>query len=248
MRMDKFSLIQEDHNLGRFSITRQQLNYYKNEVNKVLHGVYSKDLVREDDFGTFVKPQSFEPTPDRHISILNKVNTNLRYLSYLVDTFDLSSIGDVVKFINDNKEDLFTKNGKHLSILIKIIRGTEQDGEKNEELASRYIKSIIFEKKSIDVNPIISPISSKKDLVDGIDIEFQIESSRKYTCQVKPFKGRREISNNVIITSSGLIKEYKVDYICFADHRSNKACLFKNRGFKIIGNSEIQFPKESEVI
>lgn len=245
--MDKFSLIQENYNLGKFTISREQLNYYKSEVDKILRGLYSNDLITEVNFGTFVKPQSFEPTPNRYISILNKVNTNLRYLSYLVDSFDLGSIRDVIKFVSDNKEDLFTKNGKYLSNLLEIIRGTESEGEKNEELASRYIKHVILEKKDIIVNPEISPISSKKDLVDGIDIEFQIGSSRKYTCQVKPFKSRRETSDKIIITSSGLIKKYNVDYICFADHRSNRAYLFKNRGFEIVGNVEVSFPKSSEV-
>ena len=184
----------------------------------------------------------------RHISILNKVNTNLRYLSYLVDNFELNSIDKVINFINDKKDDLFSKNGKYLPHLVSLIRSTEQVGERNEELASRYIKSIILEKTNTVVNPIISPISSKKDLVDGIDIEFQIESSRKYTCQVKPFKSRRDSGNFVVITSSGLIKEYKVDYLCFSDYRTNKVFLFKNRGYKILGNGEIEFPKSSEVM
>ncbi len=245
--MYKFSLIQEDHNLGKFSITREQLSYYKYEVNEILQTIYKDDLVVESGFGTFVKPQSFEPTPNRHISILNKVNTNLRYLSYLINTFSLNSIGDVIKFINDNKNDLFTKDGKYISSLVTTIRGTELEGEKNEELASQYIKSVILSKLNKSINPKISPISSKKDLVDGIDIEFQIDNSRVYTCQVKPFKSRVDNSNTVLITSSGLIKEYNVDYMCFSDHRSNKVCLFKNRGSKILGYGQILFNRDSEV-
>jgi hypothetical protein len=143
---------------------------------------------------------------------------------------------------------LFTKDGKYLPQLIKSIRSTEYDGEQNEKLASEYIKSVIFKKTNISVDPDISPVSSRKDLIDGIDIEFQIGQSRKYTCQVKPFRSRRDDGNNVIITSSGLIKEYSVDYICFADYKSNRVCLFKNRGFKILGNGEIEFPKSSEVV
>ncbi len=246
--MHRFSVIQENHNLGKFSITREQLNYYKSEVNKILQELYKNDLVIESNFGTFVRPQPFEPTPGRHISILNKVNTNLRYLSHLIDSFNLNSIGEVVKFINDNKIDLFTKDGKYLPQLIKSIRSTEYDGEQNENLASNYIKSVVLKKSNVSIDPIISPVSSRKDLIDGIDIEFQIGQSRKYTCQVKPFRNRRDDGINVIITSSGLIKEYSVDYICFADYKSNRTCLFKNRGFRILGNGEIMFPKSSEVI
>jgi hypothetical protein len=246
--MDKFSVIQENHNLGKFSITREQLNYYKSEVNKILQDLYRGDLITEDGFGTFVKPQSFEPTPNRHISILNKVNTNLKYLSYLANSFNLNTIGEVISFINENRSELFTKDGKYISNLLKIIRGTEIEGERNENLASRYIKSLIKEKKNVEVNPIISPVSSRKDLIDGIDIEFQIGNSRSYTCQVKPLKGRKDNEGTITISSSGLIKEYNVDYICFADHRSNRVLLFKNRGFRIVGNGEVSFPSDSEVI
>jgi hypothetical protein len=246
--MDKFSIIRENHNLGKFSISKVELNKYRQEVDKIIHSMYADDMIIENGFGSFVKPQSFEPTPNRHISILNKANTNLKYLSYLVDNFELNSINEVINFINDRKDDLFSKNGKYLSHLVSLIRSTEQAGERNEELASRYIKSIILEKTNTIVNPIISPVSSKKDLVDGIDIEFQIGSSRKYTCQVKPFKSRRDSGDFVIITSSGLIKEYKVDYLSFSDYRTNKVFLFRNRDFKILGNGEIEFPKSSEVM
>ena len=245
--MLKFSILNENHNLGRFIISRQQMGYYKSEINKILQDLYKDSLINEPGFGTFVKPQKFEPTPNRHISILNKVNTNIKFLSLLVEKFKLNSIGEVVSFVSDNKKDLFLEGGEYLPILIKTIRSTELEGEKNEELASRYLKSVIFEKTNKSIDPKISPISSRKDLIDGIDIEFKIDNSRPYTCQVKPYKGMSVIGDKIIVTTSGLVKHYSVDYICFSNSYSGKSCLFRNRGFEIVDYNKISFPSSSLV-
>lgn len=193
--------------------------------------MYKGQMIVIPNFGSFVSPRKFESNEDRYISILNKINTNLSSLSYLVREFKLLNFKEVIDLIREKRNDLFLEGGEYLPKIVQIIKSTEKAGEKNEDLAISYIKRIILAKKDIDITPNKVPTSSYKDLVLGIDIEFRI-GERIYTCQVKPFVDYRVKGDYVIVTSSGNIKKYNTDYICFSDWKSGKSVLFQNKEVK----------------
>lgn len=226
--MKKFSLILENYNLGRFTISRDQFNIYKREIDSILSNMYIDQMVSIPDFGSFVKPRKFEMSEGRYISILNKVNTNLALLSYFVRQFGLSNFDGVISLVRDRRDDLFSEDGQYLKNIVQIIKSTEEAGEKNEDLAIHYIKSVILSKLGTDITPQKVPTSSYKDLVLGIDIEFTI-GGKVYTCQVKPLVKWENKEGSIYVVSSGNIKKYNTDYICFSDWRSKKSILFKNK-------------------
>jgi hypothetical protein len=70
-------------------------------------------------------------------------------------------------------------------------------------------------------------------MILGIDITFNIGGVEK-TCQVKPLKSANFKERGVvIIKSSGVMKNYKTDFLAFVDiYRTygNKCFFFKNQG------------------
>jgi len=240
--MNKFSLIRENYNLGSFSISRSQFNTYKGFIDTVLRGMYG-DTILIPGFGEFIKPRSFESNEGRHISILNKVNTNLSVLSYLVREFKLSNFNEVIELIKTNSKELFLENSKYLPKIVEIIKATEKAGDKNEDLAISYIKEIIMLKKDINVTPNKVPTSSYKDLVLGIDVEFDI-NGKTYTCQVKPLVNHTYQDQLVLITTSGNVKHYNTDYICFSNWRSGSSILFQNKEAKKENYNLVSIPKK----
>lgn len=81
-------------------------------------------------------------------------------------------------------------------------------------------------------NPIREVTSSYKDMVLGVDITFKIDGVEK-TCQVKPLKFVNFKERGVVIVySSGVIKDYKTNYISFIDSTKSECLFFLNQGGK----------------
>jgi hypothetical protein len=242
--MNKFSLIKENINLGRFSITDNEFKTYIREVDSIKNSMYPSEI--EDVEGLkLLKALPFEKRHGRDYSVLNKVNTNRVLMSRFVQNYNLGSFNDLLNFIKTNKDQIFNQDGSIFKLVWETIRQTEKVGEENEELVSKYIKALAQSvyKEDIDVKREVT--SSYNDLILGIDITFTLKG-KNYTCQVKPLKNVSYTEKDMIVTSSGRIKKYKTDYIAFSNAKTNEVLLFRAKNVRVSGDNFI-FPKNDFV-
>lgn len=230
--MKKFTLLTESYNLERFSITREQFLRYKNEIVLILNDMY-KDYLKKYSVMTFICNLPFEN--GREISIINKISTNVMVLKHLVRTFNLKSFDDIINLIKTKKDELFKVGTNDFNEILKLLKISEHYGDLNELIAIGKIKSVIKSKLNLDIDPVKSGNGSYEDLILGIDITFKI-NDKVFTCQVKPLIDVKNDNINYTITSSGNVKQYKTDYLCFVDNRTKNSVLFQNREVVMNGN------------
>jgi len=225
--MKKFTSINESKDLGKFIISDSDFNKYKNTIITILREMYKDHMVSVEGM-SLVKALPSEVRIGREYSTLNKVNTNILLASKMVNKFNLNNADDLINFVQNNKTELFTEQGKYFDLIFSTIRKTEERGEQNEEFVCEYIKKIVKLKFDEDISPVREVTSSYKDMFLGIDITFTV-GGKEYTCQVKPLKSTSLSDNYIKITSSGLMKEYDTNYIAFANKDDGKVLLFRNR-------------------
>lgn len=244
--MKKFTLIQENYDLDRFSISREQFITYRKVIERILTKELYPDKVKYADGLHLLGPLNCEKAENRDFSIFGKINTNVMVMKYLVKTFSLSNFKELLDLVETKKKELFVEGSLYFSKIREILRITEDYGDRNEYLAISFIKSIIKSKLGVDVSPIKSPAGSYDDLINGIDVKFGV-NNKQYTCQVKPLVTIKESGDEYIILSSGNIKNYKTDYLCFSNHKSGESALFQNKEIKINGTTLI-IPKKYRVL
>lgn len=241
--MNKYSLIKEGYDLGNLNISTNQFYEYKSFIDSTLSHLYGPTQ-RENipDLGLFIKALPVEKTLGRDFSVLNKVNTNIAVLKFFVKEFNPVDFENLKYIISREKEEIFLESGKYFLEVMKIILSTESAGERNELLVMEYLKSVIKNKFGVDSEMKRSPTSSHKDLILGVDIEFNL-NGKEYTCQVKPLVSISLDGEIYNIESSGNIKKYKTDYIAFSNFRTNKVYVFKNREVSFSGKT-IKIPSK----
>lgn len=235
--MNKFTLIKENVNLGRFIMSKDQLYKYIRTVDETKNAMYP-DLVTDVEGLKLLKALPYEQKFGRDFSILNKVNTNRSLMFEFVKQFQLNSFDDLINFIKTNKDDIFNPDGRYFPLVWKTIRKTEELGEENEELVVKYIKALTKSIYNIDIEPKREITSSYKDLIQGIDITFPFKG-KEYTCQVKPLKSVNYSGNDFIVESSGAIKKYNTNYIAFSNAKNNQVMLFRALNARPSGNTFI---------
>lgn len=244
--MRKFTLILEDYDLGQFSITRDQFITYRKTIENILLKELYPNNVRVVQGIPLLTPLNCEKNEGRDFSIFHKINTNVTVMKYLVKEFQLKNFDDLITLVVTRKNELFIEGSKYLIQIQKILKITEEYGDKNEYLALEYIKKVIKSKMSLDVSPTRSPTGSYDDLINGIDIKFNA-NGKEFTCQVKPLVSVAERGGNSVIVSSGNIKNYHTHYLAFANHRTGEVLLFQNKEVTFSGNT-LTIPSKYRVI
>jgi hypothetical protein len=226
--MKKFTSIRESKDFGKFIMSDNDFGRYKRTIDFLLkEDLYKEYLVKVDRL-VLVKALPSERSIGREYSTLNKVNTNIALTRKLIERFDLNNVDDLIKFVEENKVDLFTEDGKYFKNLVfTTIRSTEKKGEENEDFVCEYIKRIVKIKFNEDISPVREVTSSYKDMILGIDITFTV-NGKDYTCQVKPLISVSQTGDYIRVMSSGLIKEYDTNYIAFVNIEKNMVLLFRN--------------------
>lgn len=244
--MKKFTLIQENYNLVRFSISREEFIMYRKRVEKILLRELYPDRIKYVENLQLLGPLDCEKKEGRDFSIFSKFNTNVTVMKYIVRTFALNSFQELMDLIENRKEELMMEGSSHFNEVWRILKITEEYGDKNEYVSIDYIKNIIKSKLSLDINPIKSKPGTYDDMIYGIDIKFTI-NGRDFTCQVKPLVSVKESGEELIIESSGNIHNYETDYLSFSNHKTGESILFQNRGVRINGTTLI-IPKKYRVL
>jgi hypothetical protein len=239
--MKKISKILESVNLGNLTLSDSEFNDYKRYLNNRILNLYPDHV---DISGSkFVKAQKFED-PSRFKSIRNYVNTNIMLNSWIVRTFKIESLPDLIEFVHLNTKDLFVEGGEYFLEVIRILKTTEDIGIRNEINACKILQNVIFEKLGANVEVNRTGTDSSDDIFLGIDIYFILDG-KKWTCQVKPLKEISFIGDKVKIKSSGRIKKYSTHYWVFIDSQ-NKFAILRNVN-PIISGVDLEFDKSSLV-
>lgn len=246
--MEKFSDLKFDNISENFSYTDTEFYAYGDFINKTLYEMHSDIAVKLPDGNRDVivyKAFDFEKKeiPGREFSVIGKVNTNKKLLNSLITKFEAKSMEELKVKIEENKSDLFTNKGQYFDksrsfSVWNIIRSTEIIGEQNEDYVVGCIKKTWGESTS----PVREVTSSVRDMIYGIDITFKLGGEEK-TCQVKPlgFADFKEMGV-VKIKTSGVMKNYKTDFIAFVNmSRGYEKCLF-------FRNENVRFQKVDKAI
>lgn len=244
--MKKFTLIQENYNLERFTITREQFITYRKTIESILLKDLYPEKSKHANGLTLLGPLNCEKGENRDFSIFGKINTNVMVMKYLVRTFKLNTFEDLLRLIEDRKRDFFIEGQPYFNEIWKLLKITESYGDQNEIVAVEYLKNVIKSKLNLDITPLRSPQGSYDDLINGIDIKFDI-NNKQFTCQVKPLVNINESGEDYIITSSGNIKTYHTDYLAFSNGKTGETALFKNKQVTLNGNTII-IPKKHRVV
>ena len=236
--MKLFTLIQENYDLVRFSITRDQFLKYRKKIEHILLKELYSDRIKYSEGLPLLGALNCELKEGRDFSIFSKFNTNVTVMKYLVKTFNINNFNELMDLIEERKNEFLVEGSPYFKEIWKILKITEEYGDKNEYIAVDYIKNVIKNKLNIEINPIKSKPGSYDDMIKGIDIKFNI-NNKEYTCQVKPLVSLRESGDDWIVQSSGNIKNYKTDYLAFANHKNGECILFQNKDVKMNGTTLI---------
>jgi len=223
--------------LNTFGVTHQQHRFYKNLVEETLSEIYS-DKVSFNGF-SYVVSQRFDKK-GAYISIINRAVGNLALVNWLVINFNLKSFDELIKFVRNNKISLFKAHEIYFDAVLQILKRSERKGIKNEKKAIQHIKSYL-NNKNIEFQIKQTPLYSKQDVIDGIDIILTINNKEWYV-QVKPL--RSYITGDTYqVVSSGKIKKYNnIHYYIFVN--SNE-CLFVANKDLVVENGLVYVSKNS---
>ena len=225
--MDKYSLLENTINLHKFSLTDEEFQEYKRLIKSTLAELYPHLLANVPGMGEFLLALNRDKSEGRDFSILGITRTNISVLLWMVREFKLNSFDEIKSFIHENKSHLFREDGKYYNELRAILLSTERQGILNEDFAITYIKNIVKHNIGVDITPVRTPPMSKEDMMEGIDIKFDIDG-KTYTCQVKPLVNYTQDINTTVIISKGLIKKYNTSYLAFVSREKNKVILIRN--------------------
>jgi hypothetical protein len=176
--MRKFTLIQEDYDLDRFSITRSQFVSYSRAIEKIICELYPAKIKFVQDI-KLIGPLNCEKVEKRDFSIFNKANTNVTLMKYFVRTFTINNFQELLSLVEDRKLEFFAEGGMYFGEVRKILKITEDYGDRNEYISIDFIREVIKGKLGVDIDPMKSPSGSYDDIINGIDITFKLPSTGK---------------------------------------------------------------------
>ena len=222
--------------LKNFNVTNEEHSKYKKLVSNILFEFYP-DPITIDNFD-WIPSQEFD-NKGSDISIINKAIGNLTIINWMINTFDFKTFDELISFVENNKLSLFKTSGIYFNELHDILKISERKGIKNEKKAIKYIK-LYLKSKSLKFKIKRTPLCSRQDVIEGIDIIITIDNKEWYV-QVKPLKSYT-IGDTYEIISSGKIKKYNIHYYIFVNEDE---CVFvSNRNLEVI-NGVVYVPKEN---
>jgi len=224
--------------------TNTQHYLLKNIINDKLRELWShKNFITVPKVNdSFLERLGFEE-PTRIKSILNYLNTNILFRSFIAKEYGVHNFDSLIKAFEDNSKDLISQEGKHFKQVLDLLKKTEDSGIKTEMWSANIIKKVMKNKFNLDITPHITNPDSYDDMIEGIDIFFTYEELTS-TVQVKPYKSFRKIKDQIWIENAGLNKMYRVDFMFFANRYTNEWIMFSNNP---LDNECLKF-KVSDVI
>ena len=160
------------------------------------------------------------------INFLNKTDTELK-----------KEVERFVRAINHYKFRIFNKDSSTLHNLLSSLDKTHSWGFKTEQITAKVLKNYFGGQVEIKL---IGKSGSKKDAMEGIDIEIT-KDSKVYTAQIKPFKNMIISEDGITLEGTANVKQYKTDLMIF--QKGKNILIFNNKPKIVEGN--FVFPHDS---
>jgi len=222
----------------KVGVTYDKHKKYKILIDKILSGFYPDRIFYEGM--PWVRKQKFDEG-EGDISIINKAIGNLTIIGWLFRTFKFETFSHLIDFVRKNKRELFHYDGKYFKEVLAILINTAKKGDKNEELAMKYIINLL-DIKCIKSEIKQTSVCSREDVIDGIDLILTAQN-REWYIQVKPLTSFILNGNYYKIKGSGKIKLYKkIHYYIFVNDK--EYLFFSNLGIKI-KNGDLYIPSKN---
>jgi Fe-Mn family superoxide dismutase len=224
---------------------------YGDGITKILKSVFSKYWVEnpKNEMSGFYGVESQGAR-----SVLNNLNTNFNTFCLLSKAVNklIKNIGrqdrnfdfskkenrnkqEIIRFltaVDYFKKDIFTKRNEDFVNIIKVLLTLWNRGQKSENSVSKKIELFFGDDAKIQN---VGGHGVRMDAQKGIDI-IVIKDEKKFTGQIKPYSDILISDSNIIVKSSGNVKEYSTDWLIFFNPKTNKILIFKNNGKIVEGN------------
>jgi len=208
-----------------FDMSDRDHHEFKNLIMLKLEDIYGQESFSSVSgvWGNFLNPLEGLENPNRVKSILNHLNTNILFRELICrkNPF-ISSYQELKEYFSKNYREFMARDGKYFPEVFQLLEKTEETGILNELSAIPRLKRGLKEKLSLDANVVYTLPDSEDDLIRGIDL-YYLDGDEKVGCQVKPLISFYIDGEQIIITSSGLIKKYpEIQFWIFIDRHQRE--------------------------
>jgi hypothetical protein len=183
-------------------------------------------------------------------SVINYMNTNYSVFCIMVNDLNKVIVGQLneeainfddktpaeqiremkrmCNYIEKFASRIFSKTSHTFKNIMATLKEKDSIGSKREQTAKKIIETKIPETKVI----VIAGAGKEKDAYKKIDLEI-FHKGRKITAQVKGYDEMIPEEDKLVITKTGEIDNYKVNWMVFI--RGRQVLIFKNNPEIVLG-------------
>ena len=230
-----------------FNVNKNARNIYKNTIIKVQQKVFADKYHTKREDGEIPGVYNLEK-PGR--SVINYMNTNYSVFCIMVNdlnkviqgqmgqepiSFELKTPAEQIiemkrmcNYIEKFQDRIFSKTSHTFKNIMATLKEKDSIGIKREEMAKKVLETKLPE----TTVEIVAGAGKEKDAYKKIDLEI-IHKGRKITAQVKGFDEIIPEDEKLVVTKTGEIDKYKVDWMVFI--RGKNVLVFRNRPEIVLG-------------
>ena len=230
-----------------FNVNKNARNIYKNTIIKVHQKVFADKYHTKREDGEIPGVYNLEK-PGR--SVINYMNTNYSVFCIMVNdlnkviqgqlgqepiSFELKTPAEQItemkrmcNYIEKFQDRIFSKTSHTFKNIMATLKEKDSIGIKREEMAKKILETKLPE----TTVEIIAGAGKEKDAYKKIDLEI-VHKGKKITAQVKGFDELIPEDEKLVVTKTGEIDKYKVDWMVFI--RGKNVLVFRNRPEIVLG-------------
>jgi hypothetical protein len=230
-----------------FNVNKNARNIYKNTIIKVHQKVFADKYHTKREDGEIPGVYNLEK-PGR--SVINYMNTNYSVFCIMVNdlnkviqgqmgqepiSFELKTPAEQItemkrmcNYIEKFQDRIFSKTSYTFKNIMATLKEKDSIGIKREEMAKKVLETKLPE----TTVEIAAGAGKEKDAYKKIDLEI-VHKGRKITAQVKGFDELIPEDEKLVVTKTGEIDKYKVDWMVFI--RGKNVLVFRNRPEIVLG-------------
>ena len=221
---------------------------YKNTINDILRNLFADNYHNKRENGEIPGVYDLEK-PGR--SVINYMNTNYSVFCIMVRDLNrvitkslkeksvnfegktpaeqISEMKRLCNYIEQFSSRIFDPNSQTFHSIMNTLKEKDNVGTRRENMAQVRLQESIPNAKVI----VTAGAGKTKDAIQKIDMEIVVENS-KLTAQVKGFDEILEQNGRLVVTKTGEVAKYNVDWMVFV--KGKKVVVFENKGEIVMGN------------
>jgi superoxide dismutase len=221
---------------------------YKNTINDIIRNLFADNYHNKSENGEIPGVYDLEK-PGR--SVINYMNTNYSVFCIMVRDLNrvitkslkeksvnfegktpaeqISEMKRLCNYIEQFSSRIFDPNSQTFHSIMNTLREKDNVGTRRENMAQVRLQESIPNAKVI----VTAGAGKTKDAIQKIDMEIVVENS-KLTAQVKGFDEILEQNGRLVVTKTGEVAKYNVDWMVFV--KGKKVVVFENKGEIVMGN------------